>query len=125
MHDLIYSPSKPVRLRDAGKNEKWLQDLIEADPSILGLGDLSVLTREKKQSSGGRLDFLLWDPDEESRFEVELMLGRLDESHIIRTIEYWDIERNRYPGIEHKAVIIAEDITSRFFNILGLLTANS
>jgi|GEM_PF-6454705 len=49
------------------------------------------------------------------------MLGRLDESHIIRAIEYWDLERNRYPNFEHKAVIVAENITSRFFNILGLM----
>ena len=49
------------------------------------------------------------------------MLGSLDESHIIRTIEYWDIERQRYPTYEHRAVIVAEEITSRFFNIIRLL----
>ena len=31
----------------------------------------------------------------------------MDESHIIRTIEYWDIERRRYPQYEHVAVIVA------------------
>jgi hypothetical protein len=45
----------------------------------------------------------------------------LDESHIIRTIEYWDIERKRYPQYDHTAVIIAEDITSRFLNVISLL----
>lgn len=45
----------------------------------------------------------------------------LDESHIIRSIEYWDIERQRRPQFEHRAVIVAEQITSRFFNILRLL----
>jgi hypothetical protein len=49
------------------------------------------------------------------------MLGTLDESHIIRTIEYWDIERQRRPQFEHCAVIVAENITSRFFNVLRLL----
>ena len=49
------------------------------------------------------------------------MLGATDESHIIRCIEYWDIERRRYPGYEHCAVLIAEDITSRFLNVIGLL----
>lgn len=121
MPEITYSASKSVLLREVGKDEKWLQDLIENDPSLLGLGDLTVVTREKKQSSGGRLDFLLWDPEEEIRYEVEVMLGRLDESHIIRAIEYWDLERNRYPNFEHKAVIVAENITSRFFNILGLM----
>ena len=45
----------------------------------------------------------------------------VDESHIIRTIEYWDIERQRYPTLEHRAVIVAEEITSRFFNVIRLL----
>ena len=42
------------------------------------------------------------------------------ESHIIRTIEYWDIERKRYPQYEHCAVLVAEDITSRFLNVISL-----
>jgi hypothetical protein len=49
------------------------------------------------------------------------MLGTLDESHIIRTIEYWDIERQRYPAYDHRAVIVAEEITARFFNVIRLL----
>jgi hypothetical protein len=51
---------------------------------------------------------------------VEIQLGATDESHIIRTIEYWDIERKRYPQYEHTAVIVAEDITSRFLNVISL-----
>jgi hypothetical protein len=54
-------------------------------------------------------------------YEVEVMLGALDESHIIRTIEYWDIERQRRPKFNHRAVIVAEQITTRFFNVLRLL----
>lgn len=111
----------PVRLRSIGFDERWLQDRIDEEPSILGLGDLSVLRREKSQPSGGRLDFLLYDPDGEVRYEVEMMLGTLDESHIIRTIEYWDIERQRYPAYDHRAVIVAEEITARFFNVIRLL----
>lgn len=52
--------------------------------------------------------------------EVEIQLGSIDESHIIRTIEYWDLERKRYPQYEHVAVIIAEEITSRFLNVIQL-----
>ena len=37
-----------------------------------------------------------------------------------RTIEYWDIERKRYPQYEHSAVIVAEDITARFLNVISL-----
>lgn len=107
-------------MRDAGKDEKWLQERIHEDPSILGLGDLSVIRRERELASGGRLDFLMYDPEDSIRYEVEVMLGTLDESHIIRTIEYWDLERRRYPTLEHRAVIIAEEITNRFFNIISL-----
>ena len=51
------------------------------------------------------------------------MLGKIDESHIIRSIEYWDNERKRLPNYEHCAVIVAENITSRFLNIIGLFNS--
>ena len=105
-----------------GLSEKWLQDQIAADPSILGLGKLDLKDRERIQPSAGRLDLLFEDPDTNPirRYEVELQLGKTDESHIIRTIEYWDIERQRYPHFDHCAVIVAEDITSRFLNVIRL-----
>jgi len=112
---------KPARLKTLGLDEKWLKDRIEEDPSLLGLGDLQILQREKQQPTGGRIDFLMVEPEERIRYEIEIMLGTLDESHIIRTIEYWDIERQRYQNYEHVAVIVAEEITSRFFNVIGLL----
>ena len=116
-----YKKAEPTKLRDAGKDEKWLQDRINEDTSILGLGDLVVIQRERTQAMGGRLDFLMFDPEDSTRYEIEIMLGTLNESHIIRTIEYWDIERRRYPTLDHRAVIVAEDITNRFFNIIGLM----
>lgn len=100
--------------------EKWVQDLIADDPSILGLGDLELRQKERIQPRAGRLDLLLQDPETKRRYEVELQLGGTDETHIIRTIEYWDIERKRYPQYEHCAVLIAEDITSRFLNVIAL-----
>ncbi len=99
-------------------NEAWLQDQIAENPSILGLGDLELHDRERRQTSGGRLDLLLQNDDQ--RYEVELQLGSTDESHIIRTIEYWDHERKRFPQYQHIAVIVAEEITSRFFNVISL-----
>lgn len=101
-------------------NEKWLQDHIAKDPTILGLGDLILKDRERLQPRAGRLDLLFQDLEAARRFEVEIQLGKTDEAHIIRTIEYWDIERRRYPQYEHVAVIVAEDITSRFLNVIGL-----
>jgi hypothetical protein len=111
----------PVRLRAVNLDERWLQNRIEEDPSILGLGDIQLMKREKPQPTGGRIDFVMYDPEQELRFEVEIMLGVLDESHIIRTVEYWDIERQRYPAYDHRAVIVAEEITARFFNVIRLL----
>jgi len=101
-------------------NEKWIQAKIAEDPSIIGLGELSLKDTERPQPSGGRLDLLLHDPESNRRYEVELQLGKSDESHIIRTIEYWDYQRKKFPQYEHCAVLIAEDITSRFLNIISL-----
>lgn len=117
----IFVKAERASLRSLGCDERWLQSQIADDPSILGLGDLTVISRERRQASGGRIDFLLVDPVEGTRYEVEVMLGRLDESHIIRGIEYWDVERTRNPDAEHRAVIVAEDITNRFFNVISLL----
>lgn len=105
-------------------NEKWVQDQIAEDPTILGLGDLVLRDRERIQPAGGRLDLLLQDPDTLKRYETEIQLGATDESHIIRTIEYWDIERKRYPQYEHAAVIVAEEFTSRFLNVIQLFNGS-
>src|ERR1700760_213725 len=102
-----YKSCQLVTLRDVGVDEKWIQDKIHADPSILGFGDAVVIEKERTQSSGGRLDFLLVDQAEKIRYVVEVMLGPLDESHLIRTIEYWDIEKRRYPNYEHHAVVVS------------------
>jgi predicted transport protein len=102
-------------------SEKWVQRLIADDPSILGLGDLVLRDQERIQPRAGRLDLLLQEPETKRRYEVELQLGATDEAHIIRTIEYWDIERKRYPQYDHCAVLVAEDITSRFLNVVSLL----
>ena len=101
-------------------NEKWVQQQIAADPSIIGLGELVLRDKERAQPHAGRLDLLLQDPESNRRYEVEVQLGKTDESHIIRTLEYWDIERKRYPQYDHCAVIVAEDITARFLNVISL-----
>lgn len=116
-----YKKSKPVSLKAHPLyNEKWLQERIAEDTTILGLGDLVLKDVERRQPRAGRLDLLLADPDTGTRYEVEIQLGATDEAHIIRTIEYWDIEKSRYPQYEHVAVIVAEDITSRFLNVINL-----
>jgi hypothetical protein len=118
---------KPERLwlkSHTDYSEKWVQKKIAEDPSLLGLGDLVLRDQERPQPYAGRLDLLLQDPDTDDRYEVELQLGSTDESHIIRTLEYWDIERKRYPQYDHTAVIVAEDITSRFLNVISLFNSS-
>ena len=123
MTKMNYAKHQPISLKGHLEfNEKWLQDRIAEDPTILGLGETVLLDRERPQERAGRLDLLLTSPEQDRRYEVELMLGATDASHIIRCIEYWDIERRRYPGYEHCAVLVAEDITSRFLNVIGLLS---
>lgn len=104
-------------------NEDMIQKFIFDDPTVLGLGDLTAIQREKIQPSGGRLDILLAD-DSGNRYEVEIQLGPTDPSHIIRTLEYWDTEKKRYPQYDHCAVIVAEEITGRFMNVISLFNGS-
>ena len=116
---------KTIQLKNHQElNERWLQDIIADDPSIIGIGDVILKDKERIHHGAGRLDLLLQDADGNERYEVEIQLGATDESHIIRTIEYWDIERKRYPQYNHTAVIIAEDITSRFLNVISLFNGS-
>lgn len=103
--------------------EDLIQSFIFDDPTVLGLGNLTSIRREKVQPLGGRLDLLLED-DNETRYEVEIQLGATDPSHIIRTIEYWYTEKKRYPDYDHCAVIIAEEITGRFMNVISLFNGS-
>jgi hypothetical protein len=73
-----------LTIRECGFDEFWLRDQIYGDPSIMGLGDLEALSKERTQSKGGRLDLLLKDPDDNSMFEVELQLGDTDEAESFR-----------------------------------------
>jgi hypothetical protein len=100
-------------------NERWVRDLVVSDPSILGLGAVSVIATERLQPGGGRLDLLLQQA--RRRFVVELMLGAIDESHIIRALEYWDQERRAHPEFDHSIVLVAEELAGRFNNVLRLL----
>jgi hypothetical protein len=116
---------QPISLRRSETlTEKWVQEQIADDPSILG-------PRRSRSEGQGADSVRRWSARLASagsgnlkRFEVELQLGATDETHIIRTIEYWDIERRRYPQYEHAAVIVAEEITSRFLNVIQLFNGH-
>ena len=120
-----YVKLEEIKLKTSSEcNEKWVQEIIAKHPEILGLGNLQLKDKERIQPNAGRLDLLLTNEDDDTRYEVEIQLGKTDESHIIRTIEYWDIEKNRFPTKDHVAVIVAEDITSRFLNVIRLFNRN-
>ncbi|MCX6585290.1 MAG: hypothetical protein NTX13_01750 [Acidobacteria bacterium] len=124
MSSLTYTLPKRINLKASTEyTEAWVQAKIAETPSILGLGDLTVIGKEIKQPRAGRFDLLLVDSESGKRYEVEVQLGPIDESHIIRTIEYWDLERKLYPQYEHCAVIVAEHITSRFLNVVSLFNS--
>src|SRR5437868_10261468 len=120
MQSSYVKPEKILLKTHPELSEKWVQERIAEDPTLLGLGELVLKDKERIQPRAGRLDLLFQDIDAARRYEVEIQLGSTDEAHIIRTIEYWDVERKRYPQYDHTAVIIAEDITSRFLNVISL-----
>lgn len=113
-------------IRECGFDESWLQDRIWDNPSCLApslrLREVVGVMKERPQSGGGRLDLLLKNPEDDTMYEVEVMLGPTNPDHIIRTIEYWDRERRKWPKRQHIAVLVAESITARFFNVIHLVS---
>ena len=122
----VITKLEKISLKDyKGISESIIQRYIYDNPSVLGLpGELEPHDKERIQPNGGRLDLLFRSSDGDRRFEVEIQLGGTDESHIIRTIEYWDIERKRYPQYDHYAVIVAEEVTGRLFNVISLFNGS-
>ena len=51
--------------------EMWLQKEIKDNPKVLGLGEVEVKDFERIHPGAGRLDFLLYDADSHTRYEVE------------------------------------------------------
>jgi hypothetical protein len=100
--------------------ESWLRDRIADDPRILGMGPLRLVDMERRHPHAGRLDLLL-QQGQQRRYVVEIMLGRLDESHLVRALEYWDAERLESPSYEYVAVLAAEELPPRLLRVLGLL----
>jgi hypothetical protein len=115
-----------VSLRtDSNFDERWLEKQITEQPVVLGLGNIAVLHSQLIHKDGGRLDLLAEDKENQYRYTIELMLGKLDKSHIVRTIDYWLRERARLKEDEWQtvAVVVAEDIrNSRYFNVVKFLT---
>ena len=73
---------------DSDITEAAIQSLIAADPGVLGLGNLTTVAREVTLPGGGKLDVLLEDGDSETRYEVEIQLGRTDPP-CVRIVVAW------------------------------------
>ena len=71
-------PERIPLLNHPELREKWVQEKIAGDPSILGLGQLILKDKERIQPRAGRLDLLLENEDRDSRYEVEIQLGPTD-----------------------------------------------
>lgn len=123
---LTYIASEPFSLKaHPGFDERWLEKQIKERPEILELGRTQVVQSQVQQKSGGIVDLLLKDEDDEVFYTVELMLGTVDASHIVRTIDYFLREQTRSEteGWTHVAVLVAEDIRhSRFLNVVEYLS---
>ncbi|MFH1081681.1 MAG: hypothetical protein V1766_15705 [Pseudomonadota bacterium] len=113
---------KKVFMRDAGKDEHWLQDMLYENPSSLGLCNYPTLGKgEKREASNGRFHITLQDLIYDLSYEVEVMLGEIDAAHIITALEYWDnMERKGHRTFNY-AVLVAESLEGRYYNLLHTL----
>ena len=89
-----------------------------------GFGDLVCASRrEQRQSKRWRLDLLLQDPEDDTYYECGGYVGCYGrEPHNPQQSRYWDLEKRRFPNRKHVAVLVAESITRRFFNVVHLLS---
>ena len=111
----------PETVRGLGYDERWLQDWLAADPSRLGLGDVTIIDQEQAQTSGGLLDLLAVDHGSDIYYSIEVQLGEIDGSHSFRVFDYWARNRSRVPGKTHVAVLMAESAGGRFRGALEAL----
>lgn len=57
MATLKFVKSEPISLKSHPElDEKWVQERMAEDPSILGLGDIVLKDKERIQPRAGRLD---------------------------------------------------------------------
>ena len=122
LNQLKYIEHENFSLKDSPINECRIADIIENDPSKIGLGECEIIRRERHQ--GNRvLDFLIQQEDEDIRYEVELQLGKADYSHICRSILYWSREKRKTPQYQHFPVLIAEEISQKHLELISHINA--
>ena len=81
---LEYLKHEPISLRKHPDfSEVWLHERICKDTSILGLGELTVIDRERIQFAGGRLDILLADVSSSSVPTSKNLQNSTSHSHFL------------------------------------------
>ncbi len=97
-----------------GFDEAWLQQQIIKNPAILRLSDgkIEVVRSQLRQDRERRLDLLLKAAEEDTYYSVELMLGELNPSHLVRAIDYWRRNQEAFKDKDwdHVPVVVAERI---------------
>ena len=123
-------PSSPVRVvrvqsgdpgRERGPELHPARTCRNANPEILGLGDL-ILNGARTRSSPGRLELTLYKPDANRHYHIALQLGAADERHLVRAVEHWGAERQYAPGSGHYTVVAAEEFPARLLHSARLLS---
>ena len=113
------SPGSPARSRGGANAEQSLAERINADPTVLGLGDLDL---KRASWRSRKISLLLESPVASVLFVVELQLGPTDDRHVIRVVDRWLMERKRQRRKRCSAVLVAEEIAPRYVNILKLIS---
>jgi hypothetical protein len=120
-----FAPSEKISLaRHKDFDEAWVEKTIKNFPEMLGLGGLSNFQSQLIQQRVGRLDLLADNLSREQRFVIELMLGELDASHLMRVMDYWLKRKNQDidSDLELVAVLVAEKVlVSRYFPLIQFL----
>lgn len=120
------SRAEEINMRSHSEyNEAWLERQLIPDLSLLGLGSLKILSSQRSQKNGGRLDVIAEDRANESLYVIEFMLGQLDAGHLVRVLDYWlrEKQRNTHPDWDVIPVVVAEDVRdSRYYNVAQYLS---
>src|SRR5437867_5472296 len=93
--DSAFVPNTKIPLRDLNLPESWLERKSRENHSILGLEGITKTVFQRRYKKAGRVDLILLDEENSILYCAELMLGEVDESHIIRCVDYWLTETRK------------------------------
>jgi hypothetical protein len=117
---MVIVESSYTSLCAIGKDEYWVYEWILEKPARLGLGDIDVThhTRIRPGCHEEHLDILAYRADRDTFYEIEIMLNSGDATHGLRTVDYYSRERLRHPESRHVAVLVAENLATRYRPLL-------